>query len=38
MRPEGQPRPAFGLVPWLALEVRAFFFFLAVRFDIGAQL
>jgi hypothetical protein len=32
-----QPRPALGLVPWLALEVRAFIFFFDVRFDIGAQ-
>jgi hypothetical protein len=28
--------PAFGFVPWLALDVRAFIFFLAVFFDIGA--
>jgi hypothetical protein len=32
-----QPRPAFGLVPWLALEVRAFCFFFDVRFDIGMK-
>jgi hypothetical protein len=25
----------FGFMPWLALEVRAFFFFFCVRFDIG---
>jgi hypothetical protein len=31
-----QPRPAFGFVPWFALEVRAFCFFFDVRFDIGA--
>jgi hypothetical protein len=35
-RPD-QPRPAFGFVPWLALEVRAFCFFFDVRFDIGAR-
>lgn len=34
---EGQPRPAFGLVPWLAFDLRAFIFFFDVRFDIGTQ-
>src|SRR5690606_13270742 len=33
----GQPRPALGLVPWLAFEVRAFIFFLLVRFDMRCR-
>jgi hypothetical protein len=40
-RPDGsglnQPRPALGLVPWLAGLRRAFVRRLLVRFDIGAK-
>jgi hypothetical protein len=37
VRGSGQPRPAFGFVPWFALDVRAFCFFFDVRFDIGMK-
>lgn len=33
----GQPRPAFGLVPWFAFLRRALTFFLFVFFDIAGR-